>query len=175
MPCWPPSTRARWPDANLRRIVDSLPEPAYITGRRFDILTWNAAAIMLFGDFGHIAPKSRNVLHWMLTDPAARQVFGQTWPEEARRVVALFRAAYDLQPGEPPFVALVDRVRTTCPEFEGWWSGHGVGAPLSGAKHLHHPTLGAVRYEYASFQASVGRPSHACSPATPPASLPTGS
>ena len=138
----------------LRRIVDSLPEPAYVSGRRFDILTWNDAAIMLFGDFGHMAPESGNVLHWMLTDSTARQVFGQTWPEEARRIVALFRAAYDLQSGEPAFVELVDRVRTTCPEFEGWWSEHGVGVPLSGAKHLHHPTLGTVRYEYASFQAN---------------------
>ena len=90
----------------------------------------------------------------MLTDPAARQVFGRTWAEEARRLVALFRTAHDLWPGEPAFITLVNRARASCPEFEGWWSEHGVGAPLSGAKHLHHPTLGAVRYEYASFQAN---------------------
>ena len=148
-----PFQREDAPDL-LRRIVDSLPEPAYLTGQRFDILTWNDAAATLFGDFGQFAPENRNILHWMLTDPAARQVFGRTWAEEARRLVALFRTAHDLWPGEPAFITLVNRVRASCPEFDGWWSEHGVGAPLSGAKHLHHPTLGAVRYEYASFQAN---------------------
>jgi hypothetical protein len=48
----------------------------------------------------------------------------------------------------------VDRVRANCPEFDAWWSEHGIGAPLSGIKHLRHPTFGLVRYEYASFQAN---------------------
>ena len=29
-----------------------------------------------------------------------------------------------------------------------------MAAPARGAKHLHHPTLRAVRYEYVSFQAN---------------------
>ena len=80
----------------LRRIVSSLLEPAYVTGQRFDVLTWNGAAAALFGDFGQVGAEDRNILHWMLTDPAARRVFGGTWAEEARRVVSLFRAAHDL-------------------------------------------------------------------------------
>jgi transcriptional regulator with XRE-family HTH domain len=138
----------------LRRIVSSLPEPAYVTGQRFDVLTWNGAAAALFGDFGQVGAEDRNILHWMLTDPAARRVFGGTWAEEARRVVSLFRAAHDLWPGDTAFVALVDRVRASCPEFDGWWSEHGIGAPVSGTKYLRHPALGVVRYEYASFQAN---------------------
>jgi len=140
--------------AVLARIVASLPEPAYLTGQRFDVMAWNNAAATLFGDFGQLAPEDRNLLLWLLTDPAARHVFGQTWAEEARRVVSLFRAAHDLRPGDTAFVALVDRVRASCPEFDAWWSEHAVGAPLSGTKHLRHPTLGLVTYEYASFQAN---------------------
>src|SRR6516225_2276923 len=73
-----PFRRENTPDV-LRRIVASLPEPAYLTGQRFDVLAWNDAAAALFGDFGQLAPEDRNILHWMLTDPAARHVFGQTW------------------------------------------------------------------------------------------------
>ena len=69
-------------------------------------------------------------------------------------MVSLFRVAHDLWPGDPAFVALVDQVHANCPEFEAWWSEHGVSAPVSGTKHLHHPALGVVRYEYASFQAN---------------------
>jgi hypothetical protein len=66
----------------------------------------------------------------------------------------LFRAAHDLWPGDAAFAALVDRVRASCPEFDDWRSEHAVGAPLSGTKHLRHPALGLVTYEYASFQAN---------------------
>jgi hypothetical protein len=48
----------------------------------------------------------------------------------------------------------VSRLYASCPEFDRWWAAHGVGAPVSGTKHLQHPVLGAVDYEYASFQAN---------------------
>ena len=148
-----PFHRGEPPDA-LRRIVASLPEPAYLTDQRFDVLAWNDAAAALFGDFGQLVPENRNILHWMLTDSAAKRVFDRTWAEEARRIVSLFRAASDFWPGDIAFVALVDRMSMNCPEFDGWWGEHGISAPLSGAKHLHHPTFGKVLYEYASFQAN---------------------
>ena len=138
----------------LRRLVASLPEPAYLTGQRWDVLAWNDAAAALFGSFGQLAPEDRNILHWMFTDPSAKALFGETWAEEARRMVSVFRAAHDLWPGDTAFVALVDRIGAGCPEFDSWWSEHGVAAPVSGTKHLHHPTFGDVRYEYASFQAN---------------------
>ena len=140
--------------ASLGRIVGSLPEPAYLTGQRWDILAWNAATTALFGDFGQLAPDDRNILHWMLTNLAARRVFGQTWVEEARRMVSLFRTSHDLWPGDTAFAQLLSRVHTSCPEFDAWWAAHGVGAPVSGTKRLQHPILGPVSYEYASFQAN---------------------
>ena len=140
--------------ASLSRIVESLPEPAYLTGQRWDILSWNDATAALFGDFGQLPLDERNILHWMLIDPTAKHAFGQTWAEEARRMVSLFRTAHDLWPGDTAFADLVSRVHASCPEFEGWWAAHGIGAPVSGIKHLQHPVLGAVNYEYASFQAN---------------------
>jgi transcriptional regulator with XRE-family HTH domain len=141
------------PDA-LRRIVASLSEPAYLTGQRWDILAWNDAAAALFGDFGRIGAEDRNILRWMFTDPAARTVFGQTWAGEARRMVSIFRVAHDLWPGDPAFASLSDTLQASSPEFLGWWAAHNIAAPVSGTKHLHHPVLGTVRYEYASFQAN---------------------
>src|SRR5580693_5839870 len=35
------------PDA-IRRLVDNLNQPAYVTGRRWDVLAWNAAAEEIF-------------------------------------------------------------------------------------------------------------------------------
>lgn len=141
------------PDA-LRRLVAALPEPAYLVARNLDVLAWNHAALSLFGEFAQATDEDRNILHWMLTEPSARQVFGLGWAEEARRVVALFRAEHDLWPGEAAFTAQVERVQARSPEFDGWWSEHSVRAPLSGTKQLHHQTLGVVHYDHASFQAN---------------------
>ena len=148
-----PFRREGVPDT-LRRLVQNLPEPAYLTGQRWDVLAWNDAAAALLVDFGRLAPEDRNILHWMFTDPAARSLFGETWADEARRMVALFRPAHDLWRGDTAFAGLVDRLRAGCPEFEGWWAAHGIGAAIAGTKHLHHPVLGQVSYDYASFQAN---------------------
>jgi transcriptional regulator with XRE-family HTH domain len=148
-----PFRREEAPDV-LCRIVASLPVPAYLTGQRLDVLCLNAAAAQLFGNFGMLAPHDRNILQWMLTDPTAKQVFGGAWKAEARRVLSLFRAEYDLRPGDPAFADLVEHVRAGCKQFDGWWSEHGIGAPLSGTKELFHPEFGVIRYEYASFQAN---------------------
>lgn len=149
----PPFRREVAPQA-LCRLIAGLPEPAYLTGQRMDVLAWNAAAAALFGDFGRLAPEDRNILRWMFVDPAARKVFGPSWPAEARRMVALFRAAHDLRPGEPAYADLRDSLKVSSPEFRGWWAVHDIAAPVSGVKYLYHPTLGAVSYEYASFQAN---------------------
>jgi len=42
-------------------VVASLNRPAYVTGRRWDVLTWNAAAADLF-DFGRLAEADRNIV-----------------------------------------------------------------------------------------------------------------
>ena len=148
-----PFSREDAPDT-LCRIVATLPEPAYLTGQRLDVLCLNDAAADLFGNFGQLVTADRNILHWMLTDVSAKRVFGRSWADEARRIVYLFRASHDLWPGDTAFSTLVNEVRASCPEFEAWWSEHRVAAPLFGTKELHHPTRGVMRYEYASFQAN---------------------
>lgn len=138
----------------LRRIVEGLSQPAYLTGQRWDVLAWNAAAAELLTDPGSRSVEDRNILIFMLTDPAARRLFGEHWAEEARRMVALFRATHDLWADDPAFIALVERLAIECPDFAAWWTSHDVAAPVSGAKVLFHPKRGPLRFEYATFQAN---------------------
>lgn len=148
-----PFAREAVPDI-LQRVVTGLSQPAYVTGQRWDVLAWNASAADLIADFANFPIEDRNILVYMLTDPAARRLFGRGWAEEARRMVALFRATHDLWPGDPAFVELVSRLSTECPEFADWWTSHDVAAPISGAKLLNHPRRGQLRFEYATFQAN---------------------
>ena len=137
----------------IRRLVEGLNQPAYITGRRWDVLVWNGAADGIFG-FSRLAEADRNVLICVLTTPAARRLFGATWADEARRMVAQFRATHDLWAGDPAFLELRDRLQAGCEEFSTWWEAHDVRGPAAGQKLLDHPEKGRLRLEYAAFQAS---------------------
>lgn len=148
----PPFSREKVP-STIEKFVDSLPHPAYITGRRWDILAWNDAAARLF-EFGDMLSEDRNLLVYMLTDHRARRVFGESWPSEAQRIVALFRPTYDLWAYERVFVELLERVQKGCDEFGHWWKAHAVRSASSGTKRLHHPSEGPVCFEYATFQAN---------------------
>ncbi|MET0254659.1 MAG: helix-turn-helix transcriptional regulator [Luteibacter sp.] len=138
----------------VAHIVSSLPQPAYVTGQRWDILAWNDAAADLFTDFSRLPAEERNILLYVLTDPAGRRLFGASWAREARRMVSLFRVAHDMWAGDAAFDSLVDTIRQRCPEFDEWWTSHDVGAPVSGAKTLHHPVRGELRFDFATFQAN---------------------
>jgi transcriptional regulator with XRE-family HTH domain len=138
----------------LRIVVEGLAEPAYLIGERWDILAWNTAAVQLFTDFGALPCEDRNILAYMLLDPAARELFGASWAAEAERMVSLFRANYDLWAPDPAFLELVDRLHAGCPEFTAWWREHGVAAPVSGEKHLVHAGRGPLDYRYSTFKAN---------------------
>jgi PAS domain-containing protein len=137
----------------IERLVASLDLPAYVTGRRWDILTWNAAAADILG-FDRLAEADRNILVFMFIEPGSRRLFGAAWSDEARRMIALFRATYDLHADDSAFVELVERVRTDSPEFARWWNAHDIRSGAAGQKLLAHPERGAQRYEYATFQAN---------------------
>jgi PAS domain-containing protein len=145
-------TREVVPDA-LRRLVESLNQPAYITGRRLDVLAWNRAAEEIFA-FSRVPEDDRNILITVLTQPATRQLFGAEWEETARRIVGQFRATHDLWADDPAFVALLQRLRRDCPEFGRWWKAHDVRGSAAGVKKLRHPKKGVLRLSHASFQAN---------------------
>jgi transcriptional regulator with XRE-family HTH domain len=146
-------TRESVPGA-IRRLVQGLDQPAYVTGRRWDVLCWNAAAAGVITDFGRVSQEDRNILLFLFTDPAARQRFGPGWAGEARRMVAQFRATHDLWARDPAFEHLMTRLRGGSPEFVAWWEAHDVRRSLAGLKTFHYPDRGPRRFEYATFQAN---------------------
>ena len=146
-------SRESVPDT-IRHLVLSLNQPAYITGRRWDILAWNAAAADIFPDFERLPQEDCNILTYMLTYPNARRLFGKTWADEAKRMVAQFRTTYDFWDGDPAFLDLLERLRQGSPEFDIWWDAHDIRNVAIGQKLLSHPLKGLLHFEYATFQAN---------------------
>lgn len=151
-PARPAFVRETVPEA-LRQILHGLRDPAYVTGERWDVLAWNRAAESLL-HFGKLPEADRNILIHLLTTPPARRMFGASWAEQARRVVAQFRTSHDLWAGDPAFADLLARVRAGCPEFSAWWKSHEVRDSPTGIKKLRHPTRGLQKFVHASFQSN---------------------
>lgn len=139
--------------ATLRRLVDAMVLPAYVTGRRWDVLAWNAGADDLFG-FDRMREEDRNTLLMILARPGARRLLRGSWADEAKRMIGQFRPVFDLWADDPEFRALHRRLSGECPEFAEWWKAHDVRGAGAGVKRIHHPRKGLLRFEHASFQST---------------------
>ncbi|MGC5011588.1 helix-turn-helix transcriptional regulator [Streptosporangium sp. DT93] len=136
----------------LVSLVDRLePAPAYVTGRRWDVLASNRAARLLWTDWPSRPPEARNMLWWMFTDPAAREVMVD-WADEAAALLGRFRAAVARHPGDAGLGELLDRLHAASPEVRRWWPRHRVAPLGSGTKRLRHPVLGEVELHHLVLQ-----------------------
>ncbi|QOZ76835.1 transcriptional regulator [Bradyrhizobium sp. CCBAU 53351] len=137
----------------IRRMIASLHQPAYVTGRRWDVLAWNDAAEDVFA-FGQLPEQDRNTLLLVLTNKQTRKIYGAGWADVAKSMVAMFRATHDVWAGDPAFTELLTRLRQGSPEFVKWWEAHDIRSTMSGLKTMNHPTRGLLRFEHTSFQAN---------------------
>jgi len=127
------------------------PYPAYLKGRRWDVLAANRAARALFTDWNARAAEDRNLLWWMFTDPAARKVYVH-WEQEAPDMLGRFRAAAARRLDDPDFTGLIERLHQASPEVRSWWPRYDVQPVGGGTKHLHHPALGDVAFQHTVLQ-----------------------
>ena len=127
------------------------PVPAYLKGRRWDVLAANRTARALFTDWSARAPGDRNLVWWMFTDPEARKVYVH-WEKEASDMLGRFRAAAGRRPDDPDFTELIERLHLASPEVRSWWPRYEVRPVGGGTKHLHHPALGDVAFRHTVLQ-----------------------
>lgn len=137
----------------LQGVLDDLEtSPAWvIVERGWDIQSWNLAAREVFGDFGAVPSKERNILRFVFTDGALRRRLVD-WEAFARSILATFRASCGEYVGEPWFLRLVEDLKRGSPEFRRWWPRHDVReAPLERVV-LDHPDVGPLELDNVSFQ-----------------------
>jgi transcriptional regulator with XRE-family HTH domain len=143
-------------DEPLRRMLDSLiAQPAFVLGRRWDVLAWNRAAEVVYGPYGRLEGDERNMLHMVFADLDHRRLLVD-WEAVARSSLAMFRADCARCAGDPDFERLVARLTRLSPEFARWWPRREVARPLAGQKRIDHPTAGRMLFEYSSL--GVGDP-----------------
>ncbi len=143
-------------EASLQRMLDSLTgQPAYLIGRRWDILVWNQAAIAVFGDYAALQGDERNIMHLVFANARHRRLLVD-WNEVAPVYLAMFRADSARYAGHPDLQRLIATLMRTSPEFKAWWPKHDVVAELSNIKRIRHPRKGIMLFEFTSFAVTDG-------------------
>jgi transcriptional regulator with XRE-family HTH domain len=136
----------------LLRMLDSLTgQPAYVLGRRWDVLAWNRAAELLFGDYGKLEGDQRNIMHILFANKAHRKLLVD-WNEVASTALAMFRADSARYAGDTDFERLIKNLMSVSGEFRELWSRQDVLRSLSSHKRIKHPLAGRMTFEYTSFE-----------------------
>ena len=145
------------------------PSPAVIRTAIWDVVAWNRAATVILEDYGSLPPEQRNILRYIFLDPRARAA-QYDWESVARFVLGAFRADAARAGAAAEVEPLVDDLCRLSPEFRAMWRDNDVsGAHHEAVKHIKHPTLGPLAFEYSAF-AVDGRPDLSMvvyNPATP--------
>ncbi len=136
----------------LTRFLEHLgTSPAYITGRRWDVLAWNRAASRVIADFAAIPVAERNIVRFIFTDKEYRRSVVD-WEGIAQRALAQFRASSSQYPNDAQLSALISELQQLSPEFACWWSKHEVQGRQDGRKEIIHPQVGSLVLEHSTFQ-----------------------
>ncbi|MFI7134098.1 helix-turn-helix domain-containing protein [Nonomuraea sp. NPDC050153] len=126
--------------------------PAFILGRRTDVLAANRLAHEVLTDFDALPAPRRNLALYYLLDPQAREKVGD-WERVAAETVAVLRLEAGRHPHDRRLADLVGELTLKSPEFSTWWNDHRVLRRTHGAKSYHHPLVGDLHFAYESFQA----------------------
>jgi len=124
--------------------------PAYITNLKWDIIAWNQAACVVFGDYETMSVRERNTVWRAFTSPYIKQLL-EDWEGHAQRRLAQFRASYSLYNNDPLWTTMIADLSQINDDFRNWWPRHEVLDSPEGTKTLHHPTAGKLLLGHLSF------------------------
>jgi transcriptional regulator with XRE-family HTH domain len=156
----PPEVRYRRDEGatpRLQRVLDALqPTPALIRTATWDVVAWNRSATVMLTDYAALPPAQRNILRFIFLDPRVRAAQND-WESVARYVLGAFRADAARAGAAAEIAPLVEELSELSPEFRAMWRDHDIPSQSEAVKHIRHPLLGPIAFEYSAF-AVDGRP-----------------
>lgn len=128
------------------------PTPAFVVGRRLNVLGWNQAWADFVAPLGLLdGPDQPDLAWYIFMHPAARRVL-RNWEEAADTFTAALCRAKLHWPGDDALLETIEALRGL-PDFADRWKPHRVGAPGSGTLHLDHPVHGSVEVPFEMLEA----------------------
>ncbi|MEE1808356.1 helix-turn-helix transcriptional regulator [Streptomyces sp. BE133] len=131
----------------LRLLLDTLGgAPAFILGRRMDVLAWNALGDAVVG-YSRMRPAELNIPRQVFLDPATRELYPE-WAAVAAETVAHLRLDAGLHPDDKQLATLVGELSMKSEDFRRLWADHRVKAKTYGVKRIDHPVAGELTLPY---------------------------
>ncbi|MFE6333854.1 helix-turn-helix domain-containing protein [Streptomyces sp. NPDC057806] len=151
-----PAGRSEQARASLGQLLVSLESvPAYVTGRRTDILAWNPMAAAVFGDWAELPAQERNWARLVFLRPEYRELFVE-WDQKASDIVSYLRMDAGCHPDDPRLSSLVGELSVKSEEFRLLWATHDVREKSYGIKRLRHPLVGELTLNFETFTLTDG-------------------
>ncbi|MFD7997261.1 helix-turn-helix domain-containing protein [Streptomyces mexicanus] len=138
--------------SSLRQLLDTMDGvPAYVVGRRSEVLAWNRMAAAVFGDWAQLPAPERNWARMVFLKHEYRDLFIE-WEQKAIDIVCALRMEAGCYPEDPRLSALVGELSVKSEEFRRLWAAHDVKEKSHGVKRLRHPLVGDLALMYESLK-----------------------
>lgn len=124
------------------------PHPAFVLGRRLDVLAWNRAAKAVLNYRQATDTLPQNYLWSYFTDPLAKEIYPD-WETSAQLMVAHLRTESARFPGDVWFGEMIAALQEASEYFRQCWSRYDIDSvsELDGRKAMNHPTLGVLEFD----------------------------
>lgn len=153
-----PSAPRRRPPARervrpgLRQLLDRLDGvPAFVLGRRMDVLAWNRLGASLHADFDGLPPRERNMARLIFLDPGSVDHYPE-WEDVARDTVGVLRGLAGRHPDDRALAELIGELSMHSERFRRWWAAGVVRQKTHGRKLIRHPIVGDLDLAYETLQ-----------------------
>ncbi|EKQ54455.1 MULTISPECIES: hypothetical protein [unclassified Clostridium] len=138
----------------LQHVLDNLIlSPSFIMDTKWNIISWNKAASVVFCDFNKIDESQRNMVWIMFNHDDYKKLFID-WEFHARGMLARFRSTTVKYIDNPWFSKFIEDIKKRSKEFSLWWPEHDVQKKNEFYKKLEHPIVGTMIFEFSSFDVS---------------------
>ncbi len=135
----------------LQHVLDSLLLcPSFIADQRWNVLAWNKAACLLFGDFNEMNARQRNVVWAMFTDDYFKELYDD-WDKHAKSLLGRFRATCGKYIEDLWLNQFIEDLKVQSTEFNLWWPLHEIQNDSGIYKHFNHPAAGRMDFESSCF------------------------
>lgn len=131
----------------VRLLLESMSAtPAFVLGRRMDVVGWNRLADAIAG-WSTSPAGMRNTARHLFLDPTARDFYPE-WAAVAEETVAYLRLDAGRHPKDPKLAALIGELSIADETFRTLWAAHAVKEKTFGRKVIDHPVVGRLDLRY---------------------------
>ncbi|MFJ5274484.1 helix-turn-helix transcriptional regulator [Streptomyces sp. NPDC088358] len=131
----------------LLTTLDAAYCPAFVLGRRTDVVASNPLSRALIADFDAMPADERNQARFVFLAPAARELYAD-WETVAADTAAMLRMDAGRHPDDPRLGVLVGELAVRSEHFRAHWAERRVHERTEGTKGYHHPVAGDLTVTY---------------------------